>query len=176
MIDTILVPTDGSKHANKALDLASDLAVGYGARLVILHVLLRDAMAGDLKRLIKFDRLSKDIRDEIYYIHDIADTITTMGGVYPPFPVPPSTRVLGAVGNEIAEEAREAAAARGVKDIRVEVIGGRPAKRILDAADETHADMIVMGSRGLGEVEGLFIGSVSHKVSHLSKCTCVTVK
>ena len=176
MIDTILVPTDGSKHANKALDLVSALAVGYGARLVILHVLLRDAMAGDLKRLIKFDRLSKDIRDEIDDIHDIADTITTMGGVYPPFPVPPSTRVLGAVGNEIAEEAREAAAARGVKDIRVEVIGGRPAKRILDAADETHADMIVMCSRGLGEVEGLFIGSVSRKVGHLSKCTCVTGK
>lgn len=176
MINTILVPTDGSEHANKALNFASDLAVKYGARMVILHVLLRDAMRADLKKLIDIGRLPKDIRDELTEAERIAENMASMGGIYPAFPVPPSGRVLNAVGNEIAEEAREAASAKGVKDIRIEVTPGRPATRILDAADEAHADMIVMGNRGLGEVEGLFIGSVSHKVSHLSKCTCITVK
>jgi nucleotide-binding universal stress UspA family protein len=33
-----------------------------------------------------------------------------------------------------------------------------------------------MGSRGLGKMAGVLMGSISHKVSHLSKCTCVTVK
>ena len=42
--------------------------------------------------------------------------------------------------------------------------------------DHEGADMIVMGSRGLGRVADIFLGSVSQKVSHLSKCTCVTVK
>lgn len=176
MINTILVPTDGSEHANKALNFASDLAVKYGASMVILHVLLRDAVLADLKTLIKIDRLPKDIRDEMKEGARIPETMASMGGIYPTFPVRPSGRVLSAIGDEIAEEAREAASAKGVKDIRIEVTPGKPAKRILDAADETHADMIVMGNRGLGEIEGLFIGSVSHKVSHLSKCTCITVK
>ena len=39
MIKTIVVPTDGSSHAKKAIDLAADIAEKYGARLVILHVL-----------------------------------------------------------------------------------------------------------------------------------------
>ncbi|MHC5024763.1 MAG: universal stress protein, partial [Planctomycetota bacterium] len=35
---------------------------------------------------------------------------------------------------------------------------------------------IVMGSRGHGDLEGLLLGSVSHKVASLAKCTVVTVK
>ena len=44
------------------------------------------------------------------------------------------------------------------------------------AAKKEAADMIVLGSRGLGHIAGLVMGSVSHKVSHLSDCTCITVK
>jgi len=36
--------------------------------------------------------------------------------------------------------------------------------------------MIVMGSWGLGKFADVFMGGVSHKVSHLSSCTCVAVK
>ena len=43
MIKTILVATDGSDHAKKALSLASDLGAKYGARLVLVHVLLTNA-------------------------------------------------------------------------------------------------------------------------------------
>ena len=53
---------------------------------------------------------------------------------------------------------------------------GDPAKCILAAIDEESADFVVMGSRGLSDLKGLLMGSVSHKVSHLAPCTCVTVK
>jgi nucleotide-binding universal stress UspA family protein len=33
-----------------------------------------------------------------------------------------------------------------------------------------------MGSRGVTDFNGLLMGSVSHKISHLAKCTCITVK
>ena len=53
---------------------------------------------------------------------------------------------------------------------------GDPASRILETAAAEQADMIVMGSRGLGGLKGLLVGSVSNKVNHLAKCTCVCVK
>ena len=40
---------------------------------------------------------------------------------------------------------------------------------ILEMAKELDAGLIVMGSRGLSEWEGLFLGSVSHRVLHLSE-------
>ncbi len=43
IIATILVATDGSEHAIKAVDLAADLATKYDARSVLCHVLRRDA-------------------------------------------------------------------------------------------------------------------------------------
>ena len=36
--------------------------------------------------------------------------------------------------------------------------------------------MIFLGSRGLDDMVGLMMGSVSHKVMHLAPCTCVAVK
>lgn len=49
-------------------------------------------------------------------------------------------------------------------------------QRIVDSARETHADMIVKGSRGLSDLAGLLVGSVSHKVTNMAPCTCVTVR
>ena len=36
--------------------------------------------------------------------------------------------------------------------------------------------MLFLGSCGLGEITGLFLGSVSHKVMNLAPCSCVAVK
>ena len=38
MIRKILVATDGSDHAKKAIEIASDLALKYGATICLLHV------------------------------------------------------------------------------------------------------------------------------------------
>jgi len=38
MIKKILVPTDGSDHARRAIDCACDLALKYGATICLLHV------------------------------------------------------------------------------------------------------------------------------------------
>ena len=84
--------------------------------------------------------------------------------------------VLNDVGNLILDNARKRAASKGVKDISAHIADGSPADVIIAAAEKEDADMIIMGSRGLGNSAGVIMGSVSQKVSHLSKCTCVTVK
>ena len=38
MIRTILIPVDGSVHAQMALDLSTDLATKYDAQIVLLHL------------------------------------------------------------------------------------------------------------------------------------------
>ena len=84
--------------------------------------------------------------------------------------------ILNDVGSLILDNARKLAESKGVKDIATHIADGAAADKIIAVAEKENADMIVMGSRGLGNIAGLLMGSVSHKVAHLAKCTCVTVK
>lgn len=43
-------------------------------------------------------------------------------------------------------------------------------------AEHEHCEMIIMGSRGLSNIEGLIIGSTTHKVLHTAKCPVLVVK
>ena len=56
-------------------------------------------------------------------------------------------------------------------DIRIDprVEEGRPAKIIVDVAEEEGFDLIVMGSQGFGLIAGWFLGSVSNEV--VNSCT-----
>jgi nucleotide-binding universal stress UspA family protein len=53
---------------------------------------------------------------------------------------------------------------------------GEPAETIVRYARERACDQIVMSTRGLGTVSGMFLGSVSAKVLHLSKMPVLMVK
>jgi nucleotide-binding universal stress UspA family protein len=60
-------------------------------------------------------------------------------------------------------------------DVREELLEGPEAESILDVAAKTQADIIVMGTRGLGAVKGLLLGSVSRKVIHYAPCPVMVV-
>ena len=53
---------------------------------------------------------------------------------------------------------------------------GSPAVAILDFATTNSVDMIVMGSRGLGIVKGVLLGSVSQYIVEQAKCPVLVVK
>jgi nucleotide-binding universal stress UspA family protein len=176
MIKTILVATDGSGHAKKAIDLAADIAGKYGARMVILHVLLRHTSKSDIETLCKENAMSDALEKKFQELRKafLEMVTTSYEAVHMPIIVP--REMLIDVGNLILDNARKRAASKGVKDISAHIADGSPADVIIAAAEKENADMIVIGSRGLGNIAGLLMGSVSHKVSHLSKCTCVAVK
>lgn len=53
---------------------------------------------------------------------------------------------------------------------------GVPARAILEFAEQTGSDLIVIGSRGLGGIRGMVLGSVSHNVVQHAKVPVLVVK
>lgn len=146
MISNILIPVDGSEHSKKALQLGCDLATKYGAAVHLIHV------------------TESPIREHTMALGGAALTMHA------------SPDELREAGSRELEFAREYVTNHGIKEVTTEVEGGSPAHRIIESAKETHADMIVMGSRGLSDLAGLLVGSVSHKVTNMAPCTCITVR
>jgi nucleotide-binding universal stress UspA family protein len=91
----------------------------------------------------------------------------------------------GPIAFDTTEEATRDAddAARSLKDLGVSAraearaaLAGRAAQEIMDVATSEDAGLIVMGSRGMSDWEGLLVGSVAHKVVHLSRVPVLIVR
>ena len=176
MIKTIVVPTDGSAHAKKAIDLAADMAEKYGARMVILHVLLRHTSESDIEALSRENAVPDSLEKKFQELRDTYLQMAAAAYDAGPISILVPDEILTEVGTLILDNARQRAESKGVKDVTTQILDGAAADKIVAAAEKEKADMIVMGSRGLGNLAGLLMGSVSHKVSHLAKCTVVAVK
>ena len=88
-----------------------------------------------------------------------------------------SEAILEAVtkaGNVILEQAMEMVPTGIDKDSYSET--GSPAVVILDYAATNNIDLIIMGSRGLGVVKGVLLGSISQYVIEQAKCPVMVVK
>jgi nucleotide-binding universal stress UspA family protein len=91
---------------------------------------------------------------------------------------PMEDRMLGthiALGEEVAGGAAEKLEDAGV-DVIVEVLEGPAAEAILNVAQVCWCDLIVMGSRGLGSLASLLLGSVSHRVVAHARAPVLIVK
>jgi len=172
----ILLALDGSDQAEKALDLASDLARKSGAELLLLHVLSDKQLSESERRMA-----------EVEYLDELASAADIAGVLKERDPRAAAQRLLrgssalthrfrDTLGRRLMEMASRKAKQSGVGAIQTLVEDGDPAETIVRVAGERGADMIVMGTRGLGAAKGLLMGSVSHKVAQLAPCTCVTVK
>ena len=88
-----------------------------------------------------------------------------------------SDAILEAVtkaGNVILDRAMEMVPTGIKKEAFSET--GSPAVVILDFALSNDMDLIVMGSRGLGVVKGVLLGSVSQYIVEQAKCPVLVVK
>lgn len=76
---------------------------------------------------------------------------------------------------QVGEEAKKIAAEEGASKVRGFVKAGQPARTIVKFGQEHEVDLIIVGSRGLGDVESFLLGSVSHKVTSLAACPVMVV-
>jgi nucleotide-binding universal stress UspA family protein len=149
MFKNILVALDGSKHAKRAAVVATDMAQRYRSRLQFISVIKPPPK-----------RVSEELRHYLEIEHLTGK---------------PEELVSDAVRKVLAD-AETHARKKGIKDVRTFAQNGPIARTIINHAKRQKADVIIMGCRGLGDVEGLLLGSVSHKVVSLADCAVMTVR
>jgi len=143
---TIVVPADGSENSKRALIHALAVASRNDAELIIVHV------ANIVSAISNFDQ-------------------TPISGGYVSEQI---AEDMEATGKEILKEAME----NIPENVKVRSVFqvGSPGPAVLAVAKQNCADLIVMGSRGLGPLKGLFMGSVSSYVTSHSTCPVLVVK
>ncbi|ART81847.1 universal stress protein [Oceanisphaera profunda] len=146
MYKSLLVAIDGSKQSEKALTLACHLARQDDAQVHIVHA----PQALQHPAMMTWGIGSVSLDD--------------------------SREELEVTGNKIVERAIQEASALGVAHVQGHVVRGEPAHAIIQEAQKLGVDVIVLGCRGLGNLEGMALGSISHKVNHSAKCGVITVR
>ena len=147
MFTRILVGTDGSEPAGRALAAACDLAKTFEAELVLVHTPRPETVAFATGAIAGYHM------------------VTTM----------PADEEVRAAAQKVLDEAKAKVSETGCPEPRTEVRRGDPGDEILALAKDIEADLIVTGRRGLGNFAGLVMGSTSQRVSHLATCAVLTV-
>ncbi|MEQ9246602.1 MAG: universal stress protein [Nitratireductor sp.] len=145
MFKRILVPVDGSENSLKALEMGVKMQKTTGAELMMLTVFRHHSLLEASMSMVRPD--DPQNLDDVMREH----------------------------AREIADAAKKAAVEMGAESPRAFVKNGQPARTIVKFAKEREVDLIVLGSRGLGDLEGYLLGSVSHKVTSLANCPVMVV-
>lgn len=171
-LERIMVAFDGSDHAVKAVELACTMAKKFDAGVKFVHVLQHGYSPERLLGAVEEDKLDADTRKAL---HDAESAGSLPMGSAFALPTIPEA-VMTKLGEAILTRASEMAARDGITKVETELLHGDPTNRILEIAERDRDQLIIMGMRGLGEVTGMLMGSVSYKVNHFAPCTCITVR
>jgi nucleotide-binding universal stress UspA family protein len=177
MIKRVLVALDGSDHAKRAMDLACEMASRFDAELIAVHVIPDASISQAERRMAEAELESEGAKDfNVTSLLGAGGDARLESRRLAEQAAETQGRLRWAVGKRLMSDARARAIEKGIQKVRTITRAGDPAKEILSVAGEEHADIIIMGRRGMGGLAGLLIGSVSREVTHLAQCACLTVK
>ena len=149
MFKKIVVGVDGSNPAGRAVAMAAELSRTHDAQLVLVHVVQLSAIADQALKMSATEHLKEK----------------------------PQT-IMEKLSQEVLDKARKAAIDAGASEKLISTVtsDGDQAKRIIEVVKKRKADLIVLGSRGRGRMEGLLLGSVSQKIAALAPCACLIAR
>jgi nucleotide-binding universal stress UspA family protein len=173
MLETILVGTDGSEPAKRAVAFAADLAPRYSARVVLVHVLLRGHMPKQLLKAAEIEHVGQVSAQPAHLVNMPQEIMARVQGASG---TQMTLEVLDFIAKGILGGAESHCREQGVERVSTRVEEGNVADRLLVCAHDERADLIVLGTRGLGHVRGVLAGSVSQRMVHLAECSCLLIK
>jgi len=137
MISKILVPTDGSKTAQKAGVYAVNLAKQLNASIIVISVIDRRLL---VNRIMPVGRSQPSVAESIDdYLREAAEKGTG--------------------------EIKKLCEKKGIQSKTV-IKPGHPVEEIVKEAEKSKADLIIMGSHGQSALAAATLGSVSYGVIH----------
>ena len=152
MYSQILVPLDGSKAAEGALDHARDLGHGTNAALHLLLV--------------------------VSHLDEIAATRGGDGGIgASEYSLDLARQLLSAKKNQSEEYLRQVASGLAEAGLQVEttVREGDASEQVVEYAKEHSIDLIVMSTRGHGAIRRFLVGSVTDRVIRSSEIPVLAI-
>ena len=123
------------------------MAVKHDASLYLLNVIREMQLPAELKKMARVENIGQARQDVLEFVAE---------------------KVLG--------DAERRAKSKGAKQIRKATAQGDPATAIARYAQRNKIDLIVMGTRGLGNVKGMLMGSVSRKVANACNVNLLIVR
>ena len=177
MMKKILVPVDGSASSFRALEHAMHLGKALDSEIVVSHI----AVPYDLAQLRERPKAEKKEAKTVIEGWE-AKPATTAKTVIEGWEARPSEAALSIAKRKEAADSALAVAKQKAEEAGYtkvsfrEVVDVDPALVIVEQADEIGADLIVMGSRGLGFVRSFLVGSISNKVLSDAHCAVTIVK
>jgi len=147
MYNKILLPTDGSKFAEKAAEHAIWIASKSGAEIIVLNVIETSSLVG-LPAEDLIVRIKEILKEE-------------------------GRRSLERISEMVTEEEKELK----IEDIKVtlKTEEGSPAEAILKTVEKEDVDLVVMGTSGKHGLDRFLLGSVTEKVVRSAKCPVLAV-
>jgi nucleotide-binding universal stress UspA family protein len=145
---SVLVAVDGSEHSDRAVKLAGVLPLAPETLVTLCHV----------------------IRPFHYYPVGPPDLASELVGI-----TAEANAQLQTTARHLLDEKGDEVFASGKRVERV-LREGVPADEILTVAAERHADVIVIGARGVSPVEAWFLGSVADRVLRHAHCSVLLAR
>ncbi|CAI49004.1 UspA domain protein [Natronomonas pharaonis DSM 2160] len=146
MFETVLMPTDGSKPAEGAVETGAELAAEHGATVHALYAVepmpLGKFTAGPEPASAEHGEILDEQKSE---------------------------------AKQALERVTELCADHGV-DVVDTIEYGKPSEEILDYVDTEGMDAVVMGTHGRSGAERLVMGSVAEKVVRKSPVPVLTIR
>lgn len=147
----VLVGTDGSPTAMRALDVACDLGAQLGTEVLVVC-----AYEPPTER--ELAQMRSDPGDPVA---QWSAGKTTSGT-----PEEFRWRIAGtAQAEDVLERASEHAGNRGVK-AEVRAVKGSPAETLISVADEDNCDLVAIGNVGMAGAKRFMLGNVPNRISH----------
>ena len=148
---SVIVGTDGSETAMRAVEAVATLASSLGITPVI-------ACAYEPPTQHELEQMKSDPSDPVAQWRSSSDLSST--------PEEFRWRIAGATqAEDVLDRAAERAAKKGV-EAEVRALEGNPAEALLSLAEDEGFDLIAVGSVGMSGAQRFKLGNVPHRISH----------